>query len=202
MRRNEHSLILASQSKARHAMLTNAGLVFKTIHPVLDEMAVAKEMLDQKAAPQKIALELAKKKALTVARKNPDMLVIGSDQVLVLDGKMLGKAHSEDEARARLKLLRGRTHTLISTVAVAKAGAVFWSHEEEATLAMHDFDDAFLDLYCGKAGEALTHTVGAYEIEGAGAWLLSGAKGDYFTILGMPLLPLLAYLREYHSIGP
>ncbi|MGB4057401.1 MAG: Maf family nucleotide pyrophosphatase [Alphaproteobacteria bacterium] len=200
MARNE--LILASQSTARQKMLVEAGLKFTAIPAILDEMAVAKEMISQNLPPQKIASELARKKALTVAGKNPDALVIGSDQILVLDGEIMSKARTIAEAKEKLKKLRGKTHKLISAVAVAKAGTVFWSEETQALLTMHDFNDEFLESYCEKAGEALTRAVGAYEIESTGAWLFSEVKGDLFTILGMPLVPLLCYLREYQGFKP
>lgn len=200
-------IILASQSRARSEMLRGAGVNFRIIKPVLDEVALVHEMMKhftgpEKLTPEKIATELAKKKALTVARKNPDALVVGSDQVLVLDDRMMSKARNRAEAVAKLKTLRGKTHRLISAVAVAKAETIFWSHEEEAQLTMHDFDDAFLDRYVAGAGDALTRAVGAYEIEGRGAWLFSKVEGNYNTILGMPLLPLLSYLREYHGVVP
>lgn len=200
MARNE--LILASQSTARQKMLAEAGLKFTAIPAILDEMAVAKEMISQNLPPQKIASELARKKALTVAGKNPDALVIGSDQILVLDGEIMSKARTIAEAKEKLKKLRGKTHKLISAVAVAKAGTVFWNEEAEALLTMHDFNDEFLEFYSEKAGEALTRAVGAYEIESTGAWLFSEVKGDLFTILGMPLVPLLCYLREYQGFKP
>jgi septum formation protein len=199
-------IILASQSKARYAMLKNAGLHFKVIRPVVDEMAMINELMRtsgrEKITPEKIAMDLAKKKALAVAGKNPDALVVGSDQILVLEGKMMSKARSKEEAKEKLRHLRGKTHRLISAVAVAKAGTVFWSHEEEASLTMNDFSDEFLENYCAHAGDALTKAVGAYEIEGLGAWLFSDIQGDHFTILGMPLRPLLAYLYEYHAVKP
>ncbi len=200
-------IVLASQSRARQAMLKSAGVNFRVIKPILDEMAMVHEMMKhftgpEKLTPEKIAMELAKKKALVVARKNPDALVIGSDQVLVVDNRMVSKARNKTEAMAKLKMLRGKTHKLISAVAVAKGETIFWSHEEEAILTMHDFDDAFLERYIAVAGDALTQAVGAYEIEGRGSWLFSKIEGDHNTILGMPLLPLLAYLREYHEVMP
>jgi septum formation protein len=200
-------LILASQSAARQHMLKAAGVHFKVIKPALDEMAVVQEFMrdaasGEKITPDKIAVELARKKALTVARKNPDAIVIGSDQVLVLEGRMIGKAKTRAEAAEKLRALRGKTHTLISAVAIAKGGTIFWSDHEQAQLTMRDFDDAYLEAYMEVAGEALTRAVGAYEIESTGAWLFSEIKGDQFTIQGMPLLPLLGYLNEYHGIRP
>jgi septum formation protein len=188
-------------------MMKNAGLNFKVIKPMLDEMAVIHSMMNhnetkEKLTPAIIAMELAKKKALAVSRKNPDALVIGSDQVLVAEGRMISKAHNKTEAKEKLKFLRGKTHSLISAVTVAKAETIFWSHQSEARLTMHDFDDAFLEAYCGVADDALTRAVGAYEIEGPGAWLFSEVKGDQFTVMGMPLLPLLGYLHEYHGVIP
>lgn len=199
-------IILASQSKARYAMLKNAGVHFKVVRPVLDEIAMVHEIMrvagTEKITPEKIAMELARKKALAVAKKNPEAIVIGSDQILVLEGKMMSKAKNKEEAKEKLRALRGKPHTLISAVAVAKSGTVFWSHEDTAELTMREFSDEFLEDYCNAAGEALTKAVGAYQIEGAGAWLFSEVKGDHFTILGMPLRPLLQYLNEYHGVKP
>ncbi|MGB4107522.1 MAG: nucleoside triphosphate pyrophosphatase [Alphaproteobacteria bacterium] len=204
MHRNEAArpvkIILASQSVARRTMLKNAGLNFKIVKPLLDEIALAREL--QGASPAKIALELAKKKALTVAAKNPDALVIGSDQILLDGGRIMTKAKTREDAREKLRSLRGKTHTLVSAAAVVKGGTVFWSRDDEAQLTMREFDDEFLDAYCNVAGDALTRAVGAYEIERAGAWLFSEVRGDHFTILGMPLRPLLAYLHEYHGVKP
>ena len=115
---------------------------------------------------------------------------------------MMSKARTREEAKDKLRHLRGKTHRLISAVAVAKAGTIFWGYEEEASLTMNDFSDEFLESYCARAGDALTKAVGAYEIEGLGAWLFSDIRGDHFTILGMPLRPLLAYLHEYHAVNP
>ncbi len=198
---NKPVLVLASQSRARGEMLRNAGLVFETAPASLDETALMKEMQQKKLPPHKIADELARKKALAVGAKFPDALVIGADQILECDGALVDKANSPQEALEKLKMLRGKTHRLVSAVAVAKAGTVFWSHHEEAQLSMHEFDDAFLEKYCAKAGQALTASVGAYELEGLGAQLFTEVKGDYFAILGLPLLTLLGYLREYHGVG-
>lgn len=194
-------IILASQSRARGLMLENAGLKFKAVKPELDEAAFLRG-LDGANAPEVAALALAKEKARIVSSGNPGALVIGGDQVLAAEGRIMSKAQDTAEAKEKIKFLRGKTHELLSAVAVAKDGMVIWSHGAQARLNMHDFDDAFLEKYCAAAGEGLTRAVGGYEIEGAGAWLFSKIEGDSFTVMGLPLLPLLSYLREQHGVTP
>lgn len=189
-------LVLASKSIARINMLKAAGLEFEAIPADIDES------LEQQAGsdPQDIAQNLAAQKALAVAAKT-DALVIGADQVLELEGEILTKAENEDQAREKLKTLRGKTHHLISAVCVAKDGKVLWQQSQTASLKMAAFDDAFLQSYLEKAGPALTRSVGAYELESLGVRLFEEVKGDYFTILGMPLLPLLTYLKNEQGLS-
>ncbi len=195
-------LILASQSLARQTMLRNAGLNFNAVPADIDEEKIVKIMRNKKSLPQDIALKLAYKKAQTIAKLYPEALIIGSDQILSFEDKILFKAKTLQEAREKLCSLRGKTHSLISTVSVVKAGTLLWKHTDTALLKMHNFSDKFLDLYCAKAGKALTRSVGAYELEAHGSWLFEKIEGNYFTILGLPLLPLLTYLKDYHEVHP
>lgn len=189
-------LILASKSISRANMLHATGVEFEAQPADIDETAVQ----NADATPQEIAETLAAQKALSVSVKNAGTLVIGSDQVLECAGKLLNKAANENEARQKLQTLRGKTHHLVSSVCVAKDNQVLWQTTQSATLTMHDFDDAFLQSYIEKAGEALTRSVGAYELEALGAHLFEKIEGDFFTILGMPLLPLLEYLHTQHGL--
>lgn len=198
----EANIILASKSRARQTMLKNAGLKFEAIPSGVNEPAIVKKMQAEGFESRGIALELAKQKALDVSAKHPGALVIGSDQTLKYHGAFIEKAIDNDAAVAKLKMMRGGEHTLISAVSVVKDSTVLWQHIDDAHLTMRDFDDEFLALYCEKAGDALTSCVGAYEFEGLGAWLFDSIKGDFFTILGMPLLPLLKHLREAYGVKP
>lgn len=197
-------IILASASRARQEMLRNAGLNFQIQPADIDETAIIKSSLHASCVQSTdgVALELAKAKALKIAAQNPNALVIGSDQILEHNNKIFEKAKTVEEARAKLKTLRGQTHHLISAVAVAQNDQILWENAAEAELSMHDFTDAFLDAYIAQAGDDLISCVGAYALEKSGAWLFSEIKGDYHTILGMPLLPLLGYLREAHGLKP
>ncbi len=194
------SLILASGSAARQLMLRQAGLTFDILPASLDEAKLLQDRALE--SPAEKALFLAREKAQNVSREIPEALVIGSDQILCLGEIIFSKANSRGDALEKLRMLSGQTHLLISGVAVARGGEVLWDHADHADLTMRVLDEDFLRAYAEAAGDALTSCVGAYQIEGAGAWLFSKVVGDFFTIMGMPLLPLLGYLYEEHRIGP
>lgn len=186
-------LILASMSAARQAMLDAAGVPFEAVSPQIDERRVEDELHDIALAT--VAATLAQKKALAIDA-GAATLVLGSDQVLEApDGQSLSKPFSREEARAQLTGLRGRTHRLISAAAIAEDGNIVWRGSETATLAMRDFSDAYLDAYLDGEWDEIRHCVGGYRIEGPGAQLFESIEGSYFAILGLPLLPILAYLR-------
>jgi len=186
-------LVLASTSIARRALLTGVGLDHEALAPGVDE-AVEKARLGN-IAGDALAAALADLKALAGARLRPGALVIGADQTLACDGALFDKPVDLAEARAHLLRLRGRTHTLHAAICVARDDRVIWRHLTAAHLTMRDFSDAFLDHYIVLCGETLTTSVGAYRLEGPGPQLFERIEGDYFTILGLPLLPLLDFLR-------
>ena len=186
-------LILASESKTRKALLHGAGLVFEARPAGVNEREIESVAVMNGASPELVAQELAEAKALAVAGD----VVIGADQVLALDGELLHKAADLEAARRQLDRLRGKTHQLHAAVSLAKAGRVVWSTVDTAELTMHEFSDAERDLVLALEGEAVLGTVGAYRIEGPSIRLFERIEGDYFTILGLPLLPLLAALRTH-----
>lgn len=196
-------LILASGSRARKDMLTAAGLAFDVVPADIDEDAITAAMTSENDCVEAadIATALAAEKALSVARANSDALVIGSDQVLARGRRLFSKAADIKEARQTLSALRGRTHELVSAVALASSNAVLWQSVETAELTMRAFSDDFLDDYLAKNGGGILSSVGCYEIEGAGIQLFERFAGDHFTIMGMPLLPLLAELRNRGVVG-
>lgn len=188
-------LILASKSAARTALLAGAGLKFETTRAGVDEDAFKTARLATGEGPREIALGLSALKALAVSQRRPG-LVIGADQTLDLGGRLIDKAETPADARRRLQDLRGRVHHLHSGVAAAENGEVVWSTVETATLGVRDFSDAWLDGYLARQGETVLSSVGCYQLEGEGVQLFDRIEGDYFTILGLPMLPLLAFLRE------
>jgi septum formation protein len=191
-------LILASASVARKAMLEGAGLKFDVIPADLDETAVRNSAAEEnpQTEPADIAALLAVEKARQVSRLQPNALVIGSDQVLALGDRIFAKAGSMNEAREILCALRGCTHTLVSAVALARDGEVYWRTSDSAQLTMRNFSDVFLEAYLKRIGDQALRGVGCYELEGLGAQLFDRVEGDWFTILGLPLLPLLERLRQ------
>lgn len=194
-------LVLASASEVRARVLKNAGVAFD-IHPArVDEDAVKDSLLAAKAPLRDVADALAELKAVRVSASQPDALVLGADQVLAFDGELVSKCTSLDEARTLLRRLRGQTHHLISALVLAKAGGAIWRNVETATLKMRDFSDRFLDDYLAGEGEGLLKGVGCYRLEGRGAQLFERVEGDYFTVLGLPLQPLLAALRQHGIVA-
>ena len=188
-------LVLASQSRARQTVLKNAGVEFETVSAGIDERAAERPLIEAGAPPDDIALALAMAKAMAVSECRPTDLVIGADQVAALDGARLIKPQSMEEARRQLLKLSGRTHTLHSAVTVARAGAIAWHSVESAHLTMRALTPAFVGRYLAEVGAAALESVGAYQLEGRGIQLFERIDGDFFAILGLPLLPLLAFLR-------
>lgn len=187
-------LILASRSAARRAMLTGAGVPFVAEDAGVDEDAIKISLAG--IDPAELALELARAKALAISRQDPEAWVLGSDQTLDFDGGMISKAPNLTVARERLHTLRGRTHHLNSAAALANNGVVVWSGVDTARMTMRRFSDAFLDTYLEAEGEGLLGSVGCYRLEGMGSQLFDRVDGDYFTVLGMPLWPVLDELRR------
>ncbi len=193
-------LILASRSAARRAMLDDAGVPFSVQVAVVDEDAV--KATHDPADAAGLAVELARIKALAVSRHDADAWVLGADQTLAFDGGLVSKAASLEAARDRLSAMRGRDHQLHSGAALARNGQIVWAGVDTATLRMRDFSDAFLDAYLAAEGEGLLACVGSYRLEGMGAQLFEAIEGDYFTVLGLPLWPVLAELRRAGVLKP
>lgn len=188
-------LVLASKSLARRQMLVAAGVPVEALPSDLDERAFEETLGD--ASPHEIALRLAREKARTVAARMPGRLVIGADQTLALGRRRFSKPADADEARVQLRALRGQTHMLHSAVALVRDDELMFEHEDAARLTMRDISDAFLEIYLETAGNTVTESVGGYQLERTGIHLFERVEGDHFTILGMPLLPLLAAMRRH-----
>ncbi|NQZ14148.1 MAG: Maf-like protein [Alphaproteobacteria bacterium] len=189
-----NKFILASGSKARVEMLRGAGFKFDVIPADIDEDAIKDIFSGNKF--EDLAHNLSLEKAKAISRENKDFYVVGSDQLLIFNNQVLSKAKNLDSAREKLKHLRGQEHRLTSAVSVVKNEKEIWSSVDCADLTMNDFSDDFLDQYLERAGEILTSCVGSYALESIGIQLFSKIKGDYFTILGMPLLPLSNFLQK------
>lgn len=189
-------LILASGSATRRAMLEAAGIAVAVSPAGVDEEAIRDRMLaDNPTVPHaRIALALAEEKAKAVSTRCDNALVIGADQVLSFEGRLLEKPRDLEEARASLRALRGKTHTLHSAVALAETGETVWHDVAEARLTMRAFSDDALDAYLDRVGDVVTTSVGAYQIEGPAIQLFAAVEGDHATVLGMPLLPLITEL--------
>ena len=194
------TLILASASPFRAIMLQNAGIEFEAVAARIDERAVEQPLLEADLPPGDIAEVLAIAKAEEVSARKTGALVIGSDQVLSLGGEILHKVEDMEGARRRLLQLSGKTHHLDSAIALVRDGEVLWSHVERAAITMRNLSPEFVGRHLAEAGETVLSSVGAYQIEGVGVQLFEKIEGDFFTIMGLPLLALLGELRRQNIL--
>ena len=193
-------IVLASRSPTRSALLAGAGIAFDAVSPGVDEEAVKAGLLAEGASPRDVADALAELKALRVSGARPGF-IIGADQTLEFEGGLYDKVETLDAARERLRLLRGRTHKLHAAVVVATDGAAIWRDLVTVSLTMRNFSDAFLEDYLASEGPNALGSVGCYRLEGPGAQLFSRIDGDYFAILGLPMLGLLDLLRRHGALA-
>ena len=191
--RGKYPLMLASQSRARQTLLANAGIEFVAVAAGIDERAV--QQASSLSAPGDIAAHLAREKALSVSMRRPNNFVIGADQTLALGTRLFTKPDSRAQAAEQLRMLAGNSHELHSAVAVARDGKILFESADMARMTMRRLGEAEIEAYLNEAGAAVTSSVGAYQLEGPGVHLFERVEGDHFTILGLPLLALLAFLR-------
>jgi septum formation protein len=192
--RGKDPLILASQSRARKMLLADAGIPYEAIPADIDERAVQQD--SGLAAPGEIANLLAREKALLVSSQMPGRFVVGADQTLALGNRLFSKPGGRAQAAEQLRALAGNTHELHSAIAVAQGGRILFADVSIARMTMRRLGDSEIEAYLGQAGEAVTTSVGAYQLEGLGVHLFERIDGDHFTILGLPLLQLFAFLRS------
>jgi septum formation protein len=186
--------ILASASEIRAQMLRNAGLAIEVVPARIDEESIRKSLQVENASPHSIADVLAEAKARKISEKHPAALVIGSDQILELDGQIFSKPETPEEARAQLNAMRGRTHKLLSTAVICQNGQPLWRHTGHVRLTMRDFSPAYLESYLARNWSEIRLTVGCYKLEAEGVRLFSRIEGDYFNVLGLPLIEVLTWL--------
>jgi septum formation protein len=192
--RGTKPLILGSRSRARQALLANAGIAFEAVPAEIDERAI--QLASGLSSPGEIAVLLAREKAVSVSSRHPGQFVLGADQTLALGERLFSKPAGRAQAAGQLQALAGRTHELHSAVAVARDGETLFADAAIARMTMRPLDDAAISAYLDAAGAAVTTSVGAYQLEGLGIHLFERIEGDHFTILGLPLLPLLKFLRS------
>jgi septum formation protein len=197
--RGKYPLVLASQSRARQTLLANAGISFEAVAADIDERAV--QQASGLSSPGDIASHLAREKTLSVSVRKPDRFVVGADQTLALGTRLFSKPTGRAAAAEQLRALAGNSHELHSAVAVARDGKILFSEVSAARMTMRPLSGAEIEAYLDEAGEAVTTSVGAYQLEGLGVHLFERIEGDHFTILGLPLLQLLAFLRGERLLG-
>ena len=194
------AIVLASTSPSRRALLANAGLVFTAKKPDVDERAIEAPYLKTGATPAFLAALLSREKALDVSARVKNTFVIGGDQVMEFEGRPYSKPESREEARDHLKRLSGRSHSLISAFAIARNGEIVFEAADTAKLTMRSLDDRAIDRYLALLADEVLFSSGVYQLEGPGVQLFSKIEGDFFTILGMPMLTLLKGLRKLGAI--
>jgi septum formation protein len=197
--RGKYPLILASQSRARQALLANAGISFEAVPADIDEREI--QQASGLSAPGDIAALLARRKALSVSAQQPDRFVVGADQTLARGARLFVKPAGRAQAAEQLRALAGGSHELHSAVAVARDGKILFERASIARMTMRQIGEPEIGAYLDEAGDAVTASVGAYQLEGLGVHLFERIEGDHFTILGLPLLPLLAFLRSERLLG-
>jgi septum formation protein len=193
-------IVLASASTARRAVLEAAGLRFEAIAAAVDEAAIKESARAEGYLAADATMMLAEAKARRIAARRPEALVIGCDQMLVLEDRWFDKPDSIEDARRHLEALRGKTHQLVTAVLCWRGGQRIWQHVATPRLTMRPVSDAFLDAYLALEGDQVTTTVGAYRLEGPGIHLFDKVEGEHAAILGLPLLPLLGFLRQHGAL--
>lgn len=197
-----HRLVLASASASRRAVLERAGLAVAVVRPAVDEEALKQSLRAEKIPPDEAAIALAAMKAQRISERDPGALVIGGDQLLVCEGAWFDKPGDSAGAERSLRALQGRTHELFTALVVLRGGERIWQHLSVSRLSMCALSPAAIASYLDRAGEAIHGCVGAYQVEGLGARLFTAIEGDAFSIQGLPLMPLLGFLRQHGALRP
>jgi septum formation protein len=197
IQRPSPALVLASASSARRAVLSAAGVAFSAEAAAVDEAAIKESAQAEGIPATEAAIMLAEAKARRIARRHPEALVIGADQLLVCEGRWFDKPADLPAARRHLEALRGRPHELVTAMVCWRGGERIWQHVARPRLTMREFSGEFLDAYLAAEGEAILSSVGAYRLEGLGVQLFSAIEGEHSAILGLPLVPLLGFLRQH-----